>query len=110
MSTRLTPRIAELGSAEIASRKRPSSGGRIEYVEVGGDDARPSTATVVYFHGAGGVFRNAAFLPALGQRYRVFAPSRPGFDGSTGDCTSAREEADVMRAFVRQVVSGPVHV
>ncbi|MBV9896458.1 MAG: alpha/beta hydrolase [Chloroflexi bacterium] len=75
---------------------------RIEYLEVG--DGAP----VVYFHGAGGVFRNAAFMPALGERFRVLAPSRPGFDGSTGACASAREEAEVMAEFIRIVVGAPV--
>lgn len=79
-------------------------GFRIEYREVG--EGKP----VVYFHGAGGVFRNAAFLPALGQRYRVLAPSRPGYDGSPGSCASANEDAEVMADFIRQLVDGPVHL
>lgn len=79
-------------------------GFRIEYLELG--QGKP----VVYFHGAGGVFRNAAFMPALGQRYRVLAPSRPGYDGSSGSCASAREDAEVMATFIRQVVQGPVHL
>jgi pimeloyl-ACP methyl ester carboxylesterase len=61
MSARLEPRTVDL-----------ASGFRIEYLEVG--DGPP----VVYFHGAGGVLGNAAFIPALGQRYRVLAPARPG--------------------------------
>jgi pimeloyl-ACP methyl ester carboxylesterase len=81
-----------------------SGGFRIEYGEVGGGQP------VVYFHGAGGVFRNAAFMPALGQRYRVLAPSRPGYDGSTGSCASPREDAEVMVDFIRQTVDGPVHL
>jgi len=93
MSARLEPRTVDL-----------SSGFRIEYLEVG--DGPP----VVYFHGAGGVLGNAAFIPALGQRYRVLAPARPGYDGSTGACASAREEADVMADFIRLVVDGPVHL
>ena len=64
------------------------SGAHIEYLETG------TGHPLVYFHGAGGVLRNAAFMAALGQRYRVLAPSRPGYDGSTGDCTTAREEAE----------------
>jgi pimeloyl-ACP methyl ester carboxylesterase len=81
-----------------------TSGARIEYLEVG------SGTPVVYFHGAGGVFRNAAFLPALGQRYRALAPSRPGYDGSTGICASSRDEAEVMSEFICKVVNGPVHL
>jgi pimeloyl-ACP methyl ester carboxylesterase len=80
MNTRLDPRCLDLPGGE-----------RIEYLEVG-DDGTP----VVYFHGAGGVFRNAAFMPALGERFRIRAPSRPGYDGSTGTCHSARDEAQVM--------------
>jgi pimeloyl-ACP methyl ester carboxylesterase len=93
MSGRLEPRSVAL-----------PGGGRIEYLEAG--DGPP----LVYFHGAGGVFRNAAFMPALAERYRVLAPSRPGYDGSTGSCGSAREEAEVMAAFIRQVVGGAVHL
>jgi pimeloyl-ACP methyl ester carboxylesterase len=77
---------------------------RIEYREFG--QGQP----LVYFHGAGGVFRNAAFMPALGQSYHVLAPSRPGYDGSTGACASSRDEAEVMADFIRQMVSGPVHL
>jgi pimeloyl-ACP methyl ester carboxylesterase len=90
---RLEPRTTDL-----------SSGAHIEYLETG------SGAPVVYLHGAGGVFRNAAFMPALGARYRVLAPSRPGYDGSTGACASAREEGEVMAEFVREVAGGPVHL
>jgi pimeloyl-ACP methyl ester carboxylesterase len=79
-------------------------GFRIEYREFG--EGKP----VVYFHGAGGVFRNAAFMPALGQRYRMLAPSRPGYDGSTGSCAAARDEAEVMAAFIRQLIDSPVHL
>jgi pimeloyl-ACP methyl ester carboxylesterase len=90
---RLSPRSVEL-----------PSGARIEYLETGtGEPA-------VYFHGAGGVFRNAAFLDALGERYRVLAPSRPGYDGSTGTCESSRDEAAVMAEFIRTVATGPAHV
>jgi pimeloyl-ACP methyl ester carboxylesterase len=81
-----------------------ASGARIEYRELG------TGAPLVYFHGAGGVFRNAAFMPALASRYRVIAPSRPGYDGSTGECSNARDEAGIMAEFIRQVVGGPVHL
>ncbi len=93
MSVRLQPRTVDLASAF-----------RIEYLEIG--EGTP----VVYFHGAGGVFRNASFMSALGQRYRMLAPSRPGYDGSTGSCASAREDAHVMAEFIRQVVDGRVHL
>jgi pimeloyl-ACP methyl ester carboxylesterase len=81
-----------------------SSGARINYLEAG------QGTPVVYFHGAGGVFRNAAFMPALGERFRTLAPARPGFDGSTGAAASAREEAEVMAEFIQTVVNAPVHV
>ena len=80
------------------------SGARIEYLEAG------TGKLVVYFHGAGGVFRNAAFFEALGQRYRALAPSRPGYDGSTGMSASPRDEAAVMAEFIRTVANGPAHV
>ena len=93
MSGRLEPRSVDL-----------SDGVRIDYLDAG------AGTPLVYFHGAGGVFRNAAFLPALAERYRVLAPSRPGYDGSIGTCSSAREEAAVMAAFIRQTVGGAVHL
>ena len=93
MTGRLSPRYVAL-----------PSGARIEYVDIG------SGAPVVYFHGAGGVFRNAAFMPMLAGQYRVLAPSRPGYDGSTGTTLSARDDALVMAEFVREVVGTPVHV
>jgi pimeloyl-ACP methyl ester carboxylesterase len=93
----------------VSGRLEPNTvdlpgGAHIEYLELG------HGAPVVYFHGAGGVFRNAAFVHALAERYRVLAPSRPGYDGSTGSCDSAREEADVMAEFIRAVADGPVHL
>jgi pimeloyl-ACP methyl ester carboxylesterase len=94
MSGRLEPRYRDLSA----------SGSRIEYLETG------TGTPIVYFHGAGGVFRNAAFMPALAQQYRVLAPARPGFDGSTGTCSSARDEAAVMAEFVRSVVDGSIHL
>ena len=93
MSGRLEPRRIDL-----------PGGARIEYVEVG--HGQP----VVYFHGAGGVFRNAAFLPALAQRYRVLAPARPGVRRLDRTWRVARDESAVIAEFVRQTVGGPVHV
>ena len=79
-------------------------GTRIEYREDGQGEA------LVYFHGAGGVFPKARFAPELGATFRMLSPSRPGYDGSSGACDSAREEAEVMAAFIRQVCGGPVHL
>lgn len=93
MSGRVEPRSLDL-----------PSGAHIEFLESG------TGPPVVYFHGAGGALRNAAFMPILAQRYRVIAPSRPGYDGSTGATASAREDAMVMAEFVRNVVGGPVHL
>jgi pimeloyl-ACP methyl ester carboxylesterase len=91
--SRLEPRTVDL-----------PGGAHLEYLEAG------SGKPIVYFHGGGGVFRNAAFMLALARQYRVLAPSRPGYDGSTGASTSAHEDADVMAEFIRQMVDGPVHL
>ena len=56
------------------------------------------------------MFTNAAFVPTLARRYRVLAPSRPGYDNSTGPAATAREDGEVMAAFIQQLVDGPVHV
>jgi len=79
-------------------------GRRVAYLEVGSGDP------LVYLHGAGGVFPKARFAPELGTTFRVVSPSRPGYDGSTGLSESAREDAEVMAAFIRQVCNGPVHL
>jgi pimeloyl-ACP methyl ester carboxylesterase len=42
-------------------------------------------APVVFFHGAGGLFRDNPFLDRLAERYRVFAPELPGYGDSTGE-------------------------
>src|ERR1051326_1166483 len=81
-----------------------ASGAHIQYLDIG------NGAPVVFFHGAGGVFRNAAFMPALGQRYRVLARSRPGYDGSTAASASPRDDAVIMAEFIRQTVAAPVHL
>jgi len=79
-------------------------GTRIEYLEYG--EGEP----LVYFHGAGGVFPKAQFAVDLAKTFRVLCPSRPGYDGSTGTSGSAREDAEVMAAFIRQICNGPVHL
>jgi pimeloyl-ACP methyl ester carboxylesterase len=79
-------------------------GARIEYLEAG------QGAPLVYFHGGGGVFAKARFFGDLARTFRVCMPSRPGYDGSTGTCETARDEAEAMVAFIRQVCDGPVHV
>ena len=78
-------------------------GKHIEYLEEGQGEP------LVYFHGAGGVFPKARFAAELGATFRVLSPSRPGYDGSTGACDSARDDAEVMAAFIRTVCDGPVH-
>ena len=80
------------------------SGHEIEYLEAGTGDP------LVFFHGAGGVDRKARFIPDLGRTFRVLAPARPGFDGSTGETANSRDEAEVMAAFIRQVAGGPAHL
>ena len=80
-------------------------GKRIEYLEEEGQGE-----PLVYFHGAGGVFPKARFARELGATFRVLSPARPGYDGSSGVCESARDDAEVMAAFIRQVCDGPVHL
>jgi pimeloyl-ACP methyl ester carboxylesterase len=91
------------GRIEPCSLTLPD-GAHIQYLDVG--EGKP----IVYFHGGGGVFPNAAFVPALARRFRVLAPSRPGYDTSTGPDATAREDGEVMAAFIRQVIDGPVHI
>jgi pimeloyl-ACP methyl ester carboxylesterase len=79
-------------------------GTQIEYLESG--NGQP----LVFLHGAGGVPARAAFIPELARTFRVLAPARPGYDGSTGSCQTARDEGEVMAAFIRQVAGGPVHL
>jgi pimeloyl-ACP methyl ester carboxylesterase len=95
MSGRLEPRTVDL-----------AGGAHIEYLEAGESNATP----VVYLHGAGGVFRNAAFMSVLGERFRIIAPSRPGYDGSTGTAATSRDDAAIMAELIRTIVGGPVHV
>jgi pimeloyl-ACP methyl ester carboxylesterase len=77
---------------------------RIEYMEVGQGEP------LVYLHAAGCALPKARFPHELGSTFRVLLPSRPGYDGSTGTCRSAREYAEVMAAFIRQVCGAPVHL
>ena len=93
MSGRVEPRSVTL-----------PGGAHIQYLDVG--EGKP----IVFFHPGGGVFTNAAFVPALARRFRVLAPSRPGYDSSTGPEATAREDGEVMAAFIRQLVDGPVHI
>jgi pimeloyl-ACP methyl ester carboxylesterase len=79
-------------------------GTSIEYLEAGQGEP------LVYFHGGGGVFGNGRFFVELAETYRVLMPSRPGYDGSNGICESARDEAEAMAAFLRQVCSEPVNL
>jgi pimeloyl-ACP methyl ester carboxylesterase len=79
-------------------------GTRIEYLEAGRGEP------LVYFHGGGGVFGSGRFFVELAETYRVLMPSRPGYDGSSGPCESARDEAAAMAAFVRQVCGEPVNL
>jgi pimeloyl-ACP methyl ester carboxylesterase len=44
-----------------------------------------SGASLVFFHGAGGLLRENPFLDQLATRYRVFAPELPGYGESTGE-------------------------
>jgi pimeloyl-ACP methyl ester carboxylesterase len=80
------------------------SDGTIEYLEAG------SGEPIVFFHGGGGPEAKAGFIPELAQRYRVLAPARPGYNGSTGPGDTPREAAETMSAFIRAAVGGPVHL
>jgi pimeloyl-ACP methyl ester carboxylesterase len=76
----------------------------IEYLEAG------SGEPIVFFHGGGGPERKARFMSDLGAHFRVLAPARPGYNGSTGAGDTPRESAETMAAFIRAVVGGPVHL
>ncbi|HZR98206.1 MAG TPA: alpha/beta hydrolase [Chloroflexota bacterium] len=91
MADELTERVCELPD------------GAIHYLE--GGAGKP----LVFLHGAGGVPAHAAFLPALAARFRVLAPSLPGFDASPlGDRTSAQDLAHAAAALVEAVGAPPV--
>src|SRR5689334_23448529 len=91
MASALTERVYE----------RP--GGVIHYLEGGAGQ------TIVFLHGAGGVPAHAAFLPALAARFRVLAPSLPGFDASPlGARESAPDLANAAAAFIEAVGMPPV--
>jgi pimeloyl-ACP methyl ester carboxylesterase len=62
-------------------------------------------------HGAGGLRVDEQVFKALAATYRVIAPSLPGFDESSpGATASVLDVADVLAAFIRQVVGGPAAV
>jgi pimeloyl-ACP methyl ester carboxylesterase len=71
------------------------SGVPIEYLEMG------TGTPVVYLEGAGAP-PEAALMSALALRFRVVAPSLPA--------SGARQEAELLRRFIREVIGGPVHV
>ncbi|HEX6511534.1 MAG TPA: alpha/beta hydrolase [Chloroflexota bacterium] len=88
----------------LAERVLELGGARIQYWD--GGQGKP----VVFFHGAGGVERHAAFIPMLAERYRVLLPSRPGFSGSTGDPQTMADVAALMADFIRAVAEPPVQL
>lgn len=64
----------------MESRLVETAGGRTKVrVYEGG-----SGAPVLFLHGAGGLFRDDAFLAALAERRRVIAPVLPGYEDSDG--------------------------
>ena len=91
-------------SQDISQRVAEFDGAHIEYLEAG--DGK----SVVFFHGGGGVEHKAAFIPALAERFRVLAPSRPNYDGSTAPAETTRDVAEVMAGFIQHTVGGPVHL
>ncbi|HEY7065538.1 MAG TPA: alpha/beta hydrolase [Chloroflexota bacterium] len=90
-------------AGELLARVYEGRGGRVHYLE--GGAGKP----LVFLHGAGGVPAHAAFLPALAQRFRVLAPSMPGFDDSPlGSCKSVQDLAGAVAGFVEAVAEPPM--
>ena len=88
---------------ELIERVCEVPGGAIHYLE------RGEGKTLVFLHGAGGVPGHAAFLPRLAARFRVLAPSAPGFDASPpGERASAQDLANALAAFIEAVGQPPV--
>ena len=90
--------------SSVTTKTIQAGDGVIEYLEAG------SGEPVVFFHGGGGPEAKARFIPDLAQRYRVLAPARPGYNGSTGKGDTPREAAETMAAFIQSVAGGPVHL
>jgi pimeloyl-ACP methyl ester carboxylesterase len=81
------------------------AGCTLHYTELGRGPA------VVFLHGGGGFRFDEHTFSALSERYRLLAPSMPGFDESTpGTTTSIEDVADVVAAFIRQVADRRAHV
>jgi pimeloyl-ACP methyl ester carboxylesterase len=70
-----------------------------------------SGAPLLYLHPAGG-FSASKPLEALGQRYRIFAPLTPGFDGTPvhAGVASMEQLADLAAAFADKVIGKPCDV
>jgi uncharacterized protein len=63
--------------------------------------AGPGKPTVIYFHGNGGslALRDTTFQWFIGQRWGFYAPSYPGFSGSTGSPTETSIIAAAVQAY-----------
>lgn len=68
--------------------------------------------TIVFLHGVGGAPpTSASFLGMLGERHRILAPSRPGFDDTPiGNCRTLRDVVEVMAHFIVRVGEGKIHL
>lgn len=64
----------------MESRIVETAGGRTKIRVYEGGDGPP----LCFLHGAGGLFRDDAFLAALATRFRVVAPVLPGYEDSEG--------------------------
>jgi uncharacterized protein len=79
-----------------------------ERLAVGGDSivawhapAGAGKPTIIYFHGNGGslALRDTTFKWFMGQRWGFYAPSYPGFSGSSGRPTEASIIAAAVHAY-----------
>jgi pimeloyl-ACP methyl ester carboxylesterase len=78
---------------------------QIHYVEAG------SGPSVVFLHGGGGLRIDPPVFDALAARFRLLAPSLPGFDQSTATgIHDVRDIADVVAEFIGAVGGGSAMV
>ena len=83
----------------FAERALQAADCQIHYLEGGAGRA------VVMLHGAGGLRLDEPVFSELAARYRLLAPSMPGFDQSTaGSAANVRDVAEVMAEFIRSSV------
>lgn len=103
-----TPAPLELASAWGASGHVRDLGGPVHWVDFGGpdDDGPP----IVMVHGLGGSHLNWVLVaPALTDHHHVYAVDQAGFGltPGTGRDTSVHANAELVAAFVREIVGAP---